>query len=144
MKALGSHGGIEVNRVHCNLITRVKPSEEEMKVLRKFDSECVWVKEEKIQKKKVFENKQHVKRLVKKASSSDDEFYDNFSSKQFPKQNVNSNSFWKFRHRSDDKFLVRKDEYLEDGSSSNSSKLNGRRLFRKAQHRNGGSHPFWY
>ncbi|KAD6796258.1 hypothetical protein E3N88_07154 [Mikania micrantha] len=45
-------------------------------------------------------------------------------------------------HRSDEKFSVRKDEYLEDGSSSSSSKLNGRRLFRETQCHNGGSHPF--
>ncbi|KAL8243994.1 hypothetical protein R6Q59_010252, partial [Mikania micrantha] len=98
--------------------------------------------EEKIQKRKVFYNKQHVKRVVKMASLSDDEFYDNFSSKQFSKQNVNSNSFWKFRYRPDDNFFVRKDECLEDGSSSSSSKPNGRRLFRETQRQNGGSHPF--
>ena len=74
----------------------MKPSEEEMRVLRKFDPECVWVKEEKNQKRKVFDNKQHVKKLVKNASLSDDEFYDNFSSNRFSIQNFNSNSFWKF------------------------------------------------
>ncbi|KAD4586622.1 hypothetical protein E3N88_24223 [Mikania micrantha] len=39
---------------------RVKPSEEEMRILWKFDPDCVWVKDEKFQKRKVFDNKQQV------------------------------------------------------------------------------------
>ncbi|KAC9222872.1 hypothetical protein E3N88_46171 [Mikania micrantha] len=76
---------------------RVKPSEDEMRILRKFDPECIWVKEE---------------------------------------------NFIKNKYRSGDRFDERNDEYLEEGSSSNSSRLNGRRLFGETQRRKGGSHPF--
>ena len=123
---------------------RVKPSEEEMKILRKFDPECVWVKDEQFYKRQVFDNQQKGKRVLNRSSSSDDEFYDNFPHKRFSKQNSNSHSCWKSRYRSGDRFDVRNDEYLEDGFSSSSSRSNGRRLFRETQRRNGGSHPFWY
>ncbi|KAD6454380.1 hypothetical protein E3N88_09086 [Mikania micrantha] len=123
---------------------RVKPSEDEMKILRKFDPECIWVKDEKFHKQRVFDNQQKCKKVLNRSSSSDDEFYDNFHHKDFSKQNSNSNSYWKSRYRSGDRFDLRDDEYLEDGSSSNSSRSNGRWRFGETQRRKGGSHPFWH
>ena len=56
---------------------RIRPSEDEMKVLRKFNPDCFWVKEEDNQKKRVFENKRNVKKIVKIVTSSDDDSFDN-------------------------------------------------------------------
>ena len=136
---------IDSRVIHSDRIPRrVKPSEDEMRILRKFDPECIWVKEENFHKKQVFDKNQKGKMILNRSSFSDDEFYDHFSHKNFSKQNLSSNSCWKSRYRSGDKFDERYDEYLEEGSSSNSSRLNGRRLFGETQRRKGGSHPFWY
>ncbi|KAD4180452.1 hypothetical protein E3N88_29043 [Mikania micrantha] len=50
---------------------RVKPSEEEMKILRKFDPECIWVKDEQFHKRQVFDNQQKGKRVLNRYRSGD-------------------------------------------------------------------------
>ncbi|KAC9378526.1 hypothetical protein E3N88_45930 [Mikania micrantha] len=130
-----------VNRLGGSL-RKVKPSEEEMRVLRKFDPDFVWVKEEINQKKRVFDNKRNVKKIVKLVISSDDDSSDKASSKSFSKPSFKSKSFWKLKNRSSDQISGKKDDHSEDGSSSSSSQQNGRGPFRETRRRNGGGHPF--
>ncbi|KAL8228435.1 hypothetical protein R6Q57_016019 [Mikania cordata] len=123
-------------------LRKVKPNEEEMRVLRKFDPDCVWVKEEKNQQKRIFDHKKNVKKIVKMVTSSDDDFFDKFSSKSFSKKNGKSKSFWKLRCRSGDQISGKKDDNYEDGSSSSSSQQNGKSPFRETQRRSGVGRPF--
>ena len=79
---------------------------------------------------------------MKMVTSSDDDFFDKFSSKSISNQNGKSTSFWKLRCRSVDQISRKKDENIEDRSSSSSSQQNGRGPFRETRRRNGEGHPF--
>ncbi|KAD4385701.1 hypothetical protein E3N88_25870 [Mikania micrantha] len=121
---------------------RLRPSEDEMRVFRKYNPDCFWVKEENNQKKRVFENKRNVKKIVKIVTSSDDDSFDNASSKSFLKQHFKSKSFWNLKNRSGDEVFGKEDDKSDDGYSSRSSQKNGRGPIRETRRRNGGGHPF--
>ncbi|KAD5960727.1 hypothetical protein E3N88_12199 [Mikania micrantha] len=120
-----------------------RPSEDEMKVLRKLNPDCFWVKKEIEQKKRVFENKRNIKKIVKIVTSSDDESFENFSSRfSFSKQPTRSKSFWKLNNISGDDFSKKEEDTSDDGYLIRSLQKNGKGPFQETRHGNGGVIPY--